>query len=127
MFTQHIGIDATRRDLSPLRQNTPQPRGIEKRARSNDLAAWQSAVLLGKVGKHVDGIGHEQQDGILAERLHVGDCRFQNRFVAPDEIGSALALFLLGARCDDDDVALSCFLVRPRSYTRSGVSMEGCV
>jgi hypothetical protein len=64
MLSQHVSIDATRRHIRLLRKDSPQSRGIEGRACTQDLGFREAGKLASEMGKDVDGIGDEKEDGV---------------------------------------------------------------
>jgi hypothetical protein len=64
MLSQHVSINATRRHIRLLRKDSPQSRGIEGRACTQDLGFRKTGKLASKMGKDVDGVGDEKKDGV---------------------------------------------------------------
>lgn len=111
MLTENVRVDRTCRHLGLIRQDPPEARRVQKRPAANTLLSGQTSQLLREVRQDIDRIRHQQQDGILLERLHVLDRTAQDLKIAPNQVRPALALLLFRTGRDDHDVALASLLV----------------
>lgn len=91
VLAEDVCVNAGGCDFGFVREDAAQARAVEEGAGANDLRFWEVGVLLCKVGDYIDRVGHEEEDGVLCERLHIFDCGLEDRFVAADEIRARLA------------------------------------
>jgi hypothetical protein len=91
VLAQHVRVDAGRCDFGLGCEYTTQPRAVEEGARADDLGFREVGVLLGEICDDVDGVGNKEEDRVGCEGLHVGNCGFEDRFVAADEVSTGLA------------------------------------
>jgi hypothetical protein len=64
MLSQHVSINATCGHIRLLRKDSPQSRGIEGRACTQDLRFWKAGKLASKMGKNINRVGYEKKDGV---------------------------------------------------------------
>ena len=88
VLSNYERIDTARSDACFGSERTTQTCGIEECTASNYLCGWKAGVLQGKVGKDIDWVGDQEEDGFLVEGLHVFDHIGQNGLVAADEVGT---------------------------------------
>ena len=93
--------------LEPMREQPCQPDRIQQRPGPQHLFARQARHFLRHGRQYVDGIRHEQENGIRADRLHPRKHRVQNPVVSIDQVEASVARPLLGAGRDDGDFGLA--------------------
>lgn len=74
-----------------LREGAAQAGGVEEGASAEDARGREVCELLGEVGKDVNGVGDQEEDGGGGEGGHVGDGGGEDGFVAADEVGAGFA------------------------------------
>jgi hypothetical protein len=87
-----------RGDVELLREQESEPRGVQVGAASDYAVLRQSRYLPGDVGKHVHGVGHDNEDRVRAVLHQVGHDALEDVGVALDQVQSGLALALTRPR-----------------------------
>ena len=71
MLAGNVRVDVLRGDAGLARNQVAQTRGVEHRARTEDLVAGQAGQLQGHVGDDIHRVGDEHETGIGCHVLQV--------------------------------------------------------
>src|SRR5688572_10436119 len=68
-----VGVDVLHRHAAPPRDQEPEPRAVQRRATAEHPLPRQAAELERHVRDHVDGVRHEQEDGVWRDLDELGN------------------------------------------------------
>jgi len=74
VLAQHICVNGGSSDTAFSRKDTAQTCAVEESTAANDLRLGKPRELLSKVSQNIHWVCDQDDDGVLAEGLHVLDC-----------------------------------------------------